>query len=754
METISQVNRRQFLQFTGLVSGGIMLGASLNVSGQANKLIDVPPGTPSEALAFNLFVQISPDGQVYIVVHRSEMGQGIRTGLPQVVADELEADWQRITVVQGLANNKYGSQNTDGSNSIRDFYSKMREMGAAARAMLVQAAANQWQVPVQECFANQHKIIHKPTGKNLGFGDVAVAAALLPVPKLAELTLKSSDDFKYIGKPVPVVDLQNFVTGDTEFGIDVDLPGMVYASIQRCPVVGGHLKTLDSKATKAVKGVLAVLTIEPTPLPAAFNALPGVAVIADNTWAANQGREKLKLEWDAGANGTHDSDEYMETLKKSLQSDGRVVRSKGDVDRAFDAHTHHVSAQYTVPYLAHAPMEPTIATAVVNEQGIEIWTCTQNPQATRDAVAAKLEVAPEKIVVHVTLLGGAFGRKSKPDYAVEAALLSKQLGGKPVKVTWTREDDIQFDFYHAISAQQYKAALNENGKVIALEGRTAFPSISSNWSLDANFASDGEVSLGFVDMPFELDNLRLQTHRADTHIRIGWMRSVSNIQHGFAINSFVGELAQAAGRDSREMLLELLGSERMIDLSQSGVKKYGNYGEPIEKHPLDISRFRAAVVAVTDSAGWGSKTTADEGWGLAVHRSFVSYVAIATRVKVSKGKVEVKEVHCVADCGLVVNPDRVEAQMEGAVIFGLSIALMGEIKVKNGAVVNSNFHDYPVLRINQTPAITVTLLQGSEIPGGVGEPGVPPVAASVTNAIVAAGGPRIRDLPISGHLLV
>ncbi len=753
MADISQVSRRHFLQLTGLASGGIMLGAPLSAMASEKKLLSVPPGTPDDALAFNLFVQIAPDDQVYIVAHRSEMGQGIRTGLPQVVADELEADWAQVSVVQGLANNEYGSQNTDGSRSVRHFYSVMREMGATARLMLERAAAKQWGVPAGECRAKNHKVVHARTKKSLRFGELAAAAASLPMPKTAELHLKTKDEFKYIGKPVPAVDLPKYLTGDTEYGIDVDLPGMVYASIQRCPVLGGTLKSLDSKASKSVSGVLDVLTIEPTPLPAAFSALPGVAVIASNTWAAHQGRQKLKLEWDAGKNGSHDSDAYLETLKQSLKSDGQVVRAKGDVDKAFSENSHQISAQYTVPYLPHSTMEPNAATAIVTESGAEIWACTQTPQSTRDTVAAKLNLKPEQVVVNVTLLGGGFGRKSKPDYSVEAALLSRQLGGKPVKVTWTREDDLQFDYFHAISAQQFRAAFDDKGRVKAIEARTAFPSISSNWNLSAIYPSDGEVSLGFSDMPFDIENIRMQRHRADPHIRIGWVRSVSNIHHAFALGSFVDEMAIATGTDSKDLLLELLGDRDLLDPNKEGAT-YSNYGETLEKYPIEITRFRTALKTLTDSVGWGAKTAANEGWGLAIHRSFVSYVAIASKVRVHEGKVSVLEVHCLADCGFVVNPDRVKSQMEGAVIFGLSIALMGEIKVKEGAVTNSNFHDTPVLRMNQSPSISVTLLEGSEIPGGVGEPGVPPVSASVANAIVAAGGPRIRELPISKHLTV
>ncbi len=746
MSQIENLSRRSFLKSIGLTSGGLVIGGMVPFSN--------PVFAGSDGLAsLNLFVHISPDNQVHIICHRSEMGQGIRTGLPQVVADELQADWAKVQVVQGLANAEYGSQNTDGSRSIRNFYLTMREMGAVARTLLEQAGAARWGVPVTEVKAENHEILHAKSGRALSFGELAQDAAKLPAPDKSTLVLKSSKDFKYIGKPLPIVDMDDILQGTTVFGQDVQLPNMLYASIARWPVLGAKLTATNDKASRQVKGVQDVITLPDLGLPVMFKAQPGVAVLANNSWAALKGREKLELTWDHGPHASHNTDSYLEKMLADVKTKGTVNSAKGDAYSKIEAASDTLEASYSVPYQGHLPMEPVAATAHFHDGICEIWACVQTPQSTQQTVAGLLGLKPENVKVNVTLLGGAFGRKSKPDFAVEAAYLAKKAG-RPVKVFWTREDDIKHDYYHAISAQHYQASLDQKGEVSAWLQRTAFPTISSTFNAAANSPSDGELSLGFADLPFALDHLSCESHAAESHVRIGWVRSVSNIHHAFGIGSFVDELAVKTGTRNTDMWRKLLGKGGRVDPSATGFK-YGNYDAPLDQYPIEIKRYLHLIDVLEKSTDMHKALPKGQGWGFSIHRSFVSYVAVATKVEVKDGAVKVLDMHTAIDCGLAVNPDRVKAQMEGSMVFGLSIALMGGITVKDGMVEQSNFHDAQVARMHQSPPITVHIVQGKdELPGGVGEPGLPPVMASVTNAIFAASGQRIRDLPVSKVLRV
>lgn len=748
MKPLTNIQRREFLKLTGMTASGLVLGAML------------PGWSPAfaaekgeDAHTLNLFVTINKDNTVNIVCHRSEMGQGIRTGIPQIVADELEADWQKVNVVQGLANEAYGSQNTDGSRSIRRFYQVMREMGATARTMLEQAAAEFWQVPLDQVHAKAHQVIHQTSGKALSFGDLAELAAAQKVPVGASVTLKKKSEFNYIGKDVPIVDMDQMMSGQTVFGQDVQLPGMLYASIERTPVTGGVVKSFDPSLAMKVKGVVDVWEMPVSqPIPVVFNPLSGVAVLATNTWAALKGRKKLSIEWDKNANRSHNSDTYLAELKSRVQSVGKVIRQRGEAYTSIEQAAKTHKATYTMPYLVHAPMEPPAATAVVKDGHCEIWACTQTPQSTQANVATALGIDKEKVKVNVTLLGGGFGRKSKPDFSVEAALLA-QHAKKPVKVVWSREDDIRQGYYHAVSAQCFHGGLDEQGNVTTWIQRTAFPSISWSFNGTQDEPSDGELSLGFGDIPFAVDNLSCESHKATGHIRIGWIRSVSNIHHGFARGAFVDEMAEQAGLSPTKMWMQLLGKDRFVDPKAEGFE-FGNYGEKADVFPIDTARLKQVLTLVADKSGADKPVAENEGWGISVHRSFVSYVATAIKVKVVNRKVTVLEAHGVIDAGIVVNPDRVHAQLEGGIIFGLSIGLMGEISVKDGEVQQSNFHDYPVLRMPQSPKIFTYIVSSDAPPGGVGEPGVPPVTASLVNAIYHAGGMRIRDLPVNKHLQV
>ncbi len=753
---VELVSRRGFIG-TAFSAGAFILGTRI-LPMQAFAAVTVnhaPRETPIDNATFhpNLFVGIETDGTVRIVAHRSEMGTGIRTSLPMVLADELDADWAKVKVQQGLGNEAYGSQDTDGSQSITDFYDGMRQIGATARHMLVLAAATKWGVPVSECKAQNHFVVHASNGQKLGFGDLATLAAKHPLPRPLELKLKEPSEFRYIGKGVPIVDLDDIVTGQSIFGMDIALPGMVYASIERPPVLGGKVKSFDDAAAKKVPGVIGTATIDVFKAPHEFQPLGGVAVIATNTWAATQGRKKLKIEWELGPNAIFDSTSYKKSLIEASQKPQKVLREVGNVDGEFGKGGKVVEAQYYTPLLAHVPMEPPVATALYKDGKVEIWTSTQNPQAVQGSAAKYLGLKPADITCHVPLLGGGFGRKSKPDYSTEAAYLSKQLG-KPVKVVWSREDDVHFDYFHSTSAMYFKAQVDDKGMPSAWLQRSVFPPIGSTFDPTAEYGVD-ECNLGFTDIPFDLKNLRAENGPAKAHVRIGWMRSVANIYHAYGVEGFVDELAHAAGRDPIEYWQQLLGPDRVITFDGEKAK-YDNYGKPMAKYPIDTARLRKVAQVAAEQSDWKNKRAQGKKLGFAAHRSFLTYVAAVVEVEVdSKGKLTIPRIDLAVDCGQVIHPDRAKAQFEGAAVFGVSVALLGEITASDGRINQSNFHNYKVARMNEAPRETfVHLVQGSNLPTGVGEPGVPPVAPAICNAIFAATGKRIRELPISKTKLV
>lgn len=701
----------------------------------------------------SVYLSIEPDGAVSIIAHRSEMGTGIRTVLPTVAADELEADWQRVTIVQALGDKKYGSQNTDGSCSIRDFYAAMRQAGATARTMLETAAAQAWNVPASECHARNHAVVHAPSGRQAPFGDLVKAAAALPVPAPETLKLKSPADFRYIGKERPIVDLADLCNGRGTFGMDLKIPGMVHASIERPPVVGGTLKSYDDTDAKTVPGVQQTVVIEGLTFPVQMKALGGVAVIADNTWSAMRGRQRLKVEWDLGPNATFDSAAFKAEMIQTSRQPQKVARNGGDVDAAFAAATRVIEAQYYTPLLSHAPMEPPVAVAHVVDGRAEVWAPTQNPQEVQDTVGAALGIKPTDVTCHVSLLGGGFGRKSFPDYCAEAALLSRKLG-KPVKVVWSRPEDIQFDFYHSSASLYMKAALDAQGKPTAWLQRSVFPPIGSIYNAEEMYGG-GQLSMGWTDVPFDIPNFRAENGPARAHVRVGWLRSVANVYHAFAVQSFIDELAHAAGRDPVEYTLAMLGPDRILDLKAQGVEFRGTAAKP--DFIPNTARLRRVIETVAEKSGWANrKPTKNRAWGFAAHRSFLSYIATVVEVEIDdQGGIRIPRVDIAVDCGQVINPDRVRAQFEGASVFGTSIALMGEITAAGGRIQQSNFHNYRVARMKEAPRQTnVYLLPSEAAPAGVGEPGVPPMAPAICNAIFAATGKRVRDLPISQHKLV
>ncbi|MGA9963844.1 MAG: molybdopterin cofactor-binding domain-containing protein [Terriglobales bacterium] len=749
MSTLTNVSRRNFLQ--GVLSAGALV-LCVRFVHKSFWVADAASGSRADqsVLHPSVYLGIDTDGTVYIVAHRSEMGTTSRTSLPLVLADELDADWSRVKVEQAIGDPRYGSQDTDGSHSIREFYQPMREAGATARLMLIRAAAQQWGVPEAECTTDLHAVVHQAAGKKAGYGELSAAAAKLPVPKKDELKFKPASAWRYVGKGQTSYDLQDICTGKAKFGMDARVEGMVYASIEHPPVLGGKLKSFDEKAPLQVKGVRQTITIETFTPPHHFQPLGGVAVIADNTWSAMQGRQKLNPVWDNGPNAVYNSDQYKKELQATARKPAKAARNQGDVDTAFAQSAKTIEAEYYVPHLAHASMEPPVALADYRDGKVTVWASTQNPQAVQEVISQKLGIPKEAVTCYVPLLGGGFGRKSKPDYAAEAAILSKAVG-QPVKVVWSREDDIRFDYYHTVSAMYMKAALGTDGLPTAWLQRSVFPSIGSTFDVKATAASAGELQQGWTDLPFNIPNIRAENSGAAAHVRIGWLRSVANIYHAFAAQSFADECAHAAGRDSLEYLLTLIGPPRIIDVKKSA-PDYPNYGGSLEAYPIDTARHRRVIELAAEKSGWGKRRLGKgQGMGIAVHRSFLTYVATVVQVEVNdQGELRIPRVDTAVDAGLVVNPEATRSQFEGAAVFGASLARFGEITATNGAIDQSNFDSYPVTRMNEAPYQTnVYIVESSSPPAGVGEPGVPPFTPALCNAIFAATGKRVRELPLS-----
>jgi len=748
-DKIFNVSRRGFLQ--GVVSTSALI-LSVRLVPDLLWAAENPPATSADKATLhpNAFVGIDTDGTVYIVAHRSEMGTSSRTSVPLILADELDADWKRVKLEQAIGDPRYGDQDTDGSHSVRSFFEVMRLAGATARVMLTQAAAKQWGVPVSECHSDLHVIVHPASNRKAGYGELTAAAAALPVPKKEELQFKPKSGWRYIGKGVPTYDLADICTGKAGYGMDAHLDGMLYASVEHPPVLGGKVKSYDDKAPLQIPGVKQTIAIKSFTPPHLFKPLGGVAVVADNSWATFQGRKKLNVAWENGPNASYNSDPYKKQLQETARKPGKVARNIGDVDAAFAKGGKIVEAEYYVPMLAHAPMEPPVALADYRDGKVTIWASTQNPQAVQETVAGELGIPKENVICHVPLLGGGFGRKSKPDYAAEAAILSKATG-RPVKVVWSREDDIKFGYYHAVSAMYMKAALDAKGKPTAWLQRSVFPPIGSTFALNTTYGDGGDLGQGWTDLPFDIPNHRAENGPAENHVRIGWFRSVANIYHAFAAQSFADELAHTSGRDAVEYLLDLIGSPRIVDV-KSTAPDYDNYGESPDVYPLDTARVRRVVEIAAEKSGWGKiKLAKGTGMGIAVHRSFLTYVATVVKVEMDdQGEVKIPVVHTAVDAGLVVNPESTRAQFEGAAVFGTSIVRSGEITAKDGVIEQSNFDNYPVARINEAPYKTHVYIVDSEAPpAGVGEPGVPPFAPALCNAIFAASGKRIRELPLS-----
>lgn len=745
MTHFARVDRRQALGLLGALAGAFTFGIRLAPAAEGESAKKKPQNRGAEEA--RLFVTILEDGRTLLTSHRSEMGQHVWTALAQILADELEADWARVEVVQAIGHPKYGDQNTDGSRSVRRNLHRLREAGAAMRAMLAAAAAAKWKVPVGEVRAEQHRVTHAASGRALGYGELAEAAAEQPVP--ASVTLKSRAEWRYIGEATPKLTIPSIVQGRGTFGIDVHLPGMLYAVVARPPRLYARLRSHDAKATLARKGVVGVVELPALEAPPRFEPFGGLAVVARDTWSAIKGREALVLDWTPGPHADYDSDRFYATLQAEARKPGEVRRDRGDVSAALAGAARRVEAEYHVPHLAHCTMEPPAATARWTGDTVECWASVQAPQAARKAVADACGVPEEAVTINVTWLGGGFGRKSKPDFVVEAALIAREAGA-PVKLTWTREDDLTHDYLHTVSHQRLEAGLDPAGDCVAWLHRTVFPPIASTFNAGATRPTPGDLGQGAIDTPFAIPNLRLETGEAEAHVRIGWLRSVANIYHAFAVQSFVAELAAAADRDPKDYLLALIGPPRHVDVQTTDVG-YTNYGDPIADYPIDTGRLATTVRIAAEMADWGRALPAGHGLGIAAHRSFLTYVATVIEVAVTDGHLRIVGVWSAMDAGTVVSPDSARAQMEGGALFGLSNALYGRITARGGEIVQKNLPDWRLMRIDEAPeAIEVRIIESDAPPGGVGEPPTPPAAPALTNAIFAATGRRIRRLPVFG----
>ncbi len=753
--TFANVSRRALLQ-TGAAGFAVAAFAA-----PADAFIRYPVGGKDmpNGLKYDpkIFVSIDPDGTVNIIAHRSEMGTGSRTSLPMVLADEMGADWEKVKIIQAEGDEpKYGNQDTDGSRSMRHHIQSMRQMGASVRHMLAQAAAKKWGVDASAVKVGVHEVT---SGSNkAGFGDLAADAMALDVPKFEDLSFKDEKDFRYIGKGnVPMVDLHDITTGKAIYGADVMVPGMKVAVIARPPAVGEEPIKVDDSAAKATPGVLSVETLPLSVMPAKFAPLGGIAVIAEHTAAAIAGRDALQIEWKKGPHSAYNSEAFVAEMRKTAGEPGKVLRKEGDMAGAMKDASKTFAREYSQAHMAHAMMEPPVAVASVTDDGAEIWAPVQSPYGARQDIAKALDMPIEKVKVNVTLLGGGFGRKSKCDFAIEAALLSQKTK-QPIKVQWTREDDIMHSFYHTTSVERIEVGLDDAGKVNAMRFNSVAPSILSTFAPDSGHQFFIENGMGHVDMPFEVPNLSIENGKAMAHTRIGWFRAVSNIPRAWALQSFASELAHELGKDEKDVLLDLIGSDRTLEPAAQGFPKdFWDYGETYAEYPIDTKRLKNVLNLAADKAGWGKTMPEAEGLGLAVHRSFVTYVAAAVRVKIVDGKIRVPEVHMAIDCGYAANPERIRSQMEGAAVMGMTLALYSGVTFENGVAQQANFDTYQMVRSDNFPETVHTHIVDNPFSvhaSGVGEPGVPPIAPAIANAIFNASGQRLRDLPFGDTLEV
>ena len=702
-----KLTRRDFLRVSAAAGGGLLLGFALPDPSSAAE------GETAGGFSPNAWIRIDDDGQVTLQVASSEMGQGILTGIAMILAEELDAVWSRVTAEFAPAdpayfNPMFGRQGTGGSTAVRAFWTPLRTAGATAKALLLQAAAGQWQVEPSQCHARNGEVIHDAGGNRLSYGALAAAAASLPVPDA--VFLKEPEEFVLLGRPLPRLDTPVKVDGSAVFGMDVRLPGLLTATVARCPTIGGKLKSFDDKAALAVAGVKAVKQIS-----------SGVAVIAEHFWAAKQGRDALEVQWDAGPNQGLDSKAIAAAFAKAVEAQGVVARSDGDIEGALAHAAKTIEAVYTVPYQAHACMEPMNATADVRADGCDVYVPTQGQTGAQDAAMELTGLPRERVRVHTTFLGGGFGRRGDTDFVVEAVECSKAVG-RPVKVIWTREDDLLYDKFRPASHNRLRGGVDAQGKIVAWEHRIAGAPIRGQKRRGlVEGETDSSSVEGAKNIPYAIASLFVSYVMYNPGIPVGYWRSVGSSQNAYITECFFDELAALAGKDPLQARLELM-----------------------DGYPRHAGVLRLAA----EKAGYGKPLPAGHAHGIAVAASFGSFVAQVAEVSIERGRVRVHRITCALDCGVVVNPDSVRAQMEGAIAFGLTAALKSEITIQDGHPTQRNFDDFPLLRIDEMPEVDVHILPSRESPGGIGEPGVPPAAPAVANAVFALTGRPVRSIPI------
>jgi len=712
-----RVSRRSFLKIAPAVSAGLILGLRFPDRAAASG----PQRSRGSAFAPNAFLQVDPRGDVTIWSSKSEMGQGVRTSLAMIVADEMDADWSRVRVEQAWADAKFGDQDTGGSDSIHSRFEPMRRAGAVARAMLVAAAARTWSVDPSSCRTEKGAVLHPPTKRRLTYGDLAEKASSLAVPQ--DAPLKDPKDFRIIGRSLPRTDTPVKVDGGAVYGIDVRVDGMLHAAVLRCPVFGGKVARFNAEAAKTSPGVRAVVPIS-----------TGVAVVADSTWSALKGRDALKVEWDEGAGAAESSGSLRSQCDELSQKPGRVLRDDGDAGGALVKAAKRLEAVYELPFQAHATMEPQNATAHWTKDRVEVWAPVQTPSLALPEIASAAGLPQEAVTLHITYLGGGFGRRINADYASEAVEISRATGS-PVKTVWTRADDLQHDFYRPASFHRIQGGLDAKRRIVAWQHRIVSTSIKTFYEPAAGDPEDEEKD-GASDLPYDIPNLRVEYAAARSVVPRGWWRSVGSSFNAFVIESFLDELAAAARRDPLALRRALLSGGRTIPYAG-------------QTYVQETARLLGVLNLAAEKAGWGRPLPKGRARGLASHFSFRSYCAQVAEVSVGRdGGLRVHRVVCAIDCGRAVNPGIIAAQMEGAVVFGLTAALKSGIAIDKGRVTQANFDDYEMLRIDEMSRVEVHVVPSVEPPTGVGEPGVPVVAPAVFNAVFAATGKRVRRLPL------
>jgi len=725
-------DRRDFLKSGAAAGIGLLIGFHLDARAATD------PAEEQEKKPVNPFdawVRITPDNRVTLILGKSEMGQGAMTALPMILAEELSVDWNQVKVEQAPTNPKVYDHGTGGSGSVAGSWLPLRRAGAAAREMLITAAAERWSVNRDTCVAKDGGVLHGARQNFLTYGQLVADAAKLPIPDLKTVPLKNSSEFAIVGQNIPRIDAKEKATGKARFGIDARVPGMLYAVVARCPVFGGKVKSFDATKTKGVSGVRDVITIDAV-AKGAFTA-GGVVVLADNSWAAMEGRRALKIVWEEGPNITESSETLHKQFLENAAKSGKVVRNDGDADAALARSTKKVDATYEFPFAAHATMEPMNCTVEIRPDRAEAWVPTQAPQWAQDIIAGVSGLPRESVVVHTTLMGGGFGRRYQADFVMEAAQVAKATG-KPVMVLWTREDDMQHDFYRPASYHKLQGALDGDGKLAAWKHFQTSTSIAAMWE-DKGEENPQNSEFGTaVFIPYETPNFRVEYTLAKSGVPRAWWRSVEHSTSGFVVESFVDEVAAAAGVDPYAYRLRLIGADRVIP----------DFANPKEGKPLDTARQKGVLKLAAEKGGWGSPVPKGVGRGIASYYSFETYTACVAEVSIKDKAVKVNRLVYAVDCGRPVNPGGVRAQVESAAIYGLSAILHDAITIQGGRVEQANFNDYDVPRIGDTPKTEVHVVASSEEPTGIGEPGLPVVGAAVCNALYTLTGKRIRRLPI------